>query len=97
MIVQHLLRVSNLTFRGQEGVHFGFLLLLICGKCFRKGENSSRNVSLRKSREERRQLVNKLLNCRYLGGNMNASSKSPRAFSSDATTRSMSLTESIPR
>src|SRR5260370_5985668 len=33
----------------------------------------------------------------YLGGKMNASSKSARAFSSDATTRKISLTERIPR
>ncbi len=62
-----------------------------------KETNSSRKDLSGNQLKEKDLPVNKLLNRSYLCGNMNASSRSARAFSSDATTRNISLTESIPR
>jgi len=60
--------------------------------CAKKTKNSAL-----RSNEGTLSAVNKLLKRTYLCGNMKASSKSARAFSSDATTRKISLTESIPQ
>src|SRR5229473_3384909 len=62
-----------------------------------KETNSSRIGSSRNQQKEKDLPVKKLLNRPYLCGNMNDSKRSARAFSSDATTRKISLTESMPR
>lgn len=63
------------------------------GKWLRKGDKDFPEVPIRKTKEN----VNKLLADFYLCGKMKDSNRSARAFSSEATTRKMSLIESMPR
>jgi len=83
---------------GEEGHHFRVTMLAGCEKGLRKEDKLFRVTLLLGMKQKGRcSPVNKLLRHTYLGGNMNASNRSARAFSSEATTRKMSLIESIPR